>query len=191
MGSFGVIPKSDLGKWRLIVDLSSPSGDSVNDGIDKSLCSLSYMSVDEVVDRVMEMGKGALMAKFDLKSAYRNIPVHPEDRWLLGMMWDGQLFVDVALPFGLRSAPKIFNAVADALAFVIRHNYKGVKWLKHYLDDFIIVEAPESDSCGWGLKVALGVCEETGFPIAEEKSRGPTTLLDVLGIEVDSETIWR
>ena len=103
------------------------------------------------------MGGGALMSKFDLKSAYHNIPVHSEDRWLLGMMWDGQLFVDVALPFGLRSAP---NAVADALAFVIRH--KGVKWLKHYLDDFIIVEAPESDSCGWGLKVALGACEETG-----------------------------
>ena len=28
---FGVIPKSELGKWRLILDLSSPSGYSVNE----------------------------------------------------------------------------------------------------------------------------------------------------------------
>ena len=27
------------------------------------------------------------MAKVDNKSAYRNVPVHPEDRWLMGMVW--------------------------------------------------------------------------------------------------------
>jgi hypothetical protein len=54
------------------------------------------------------------MAKVDIKKAYRMIPVHPADRHLLGMQWDGQLILDAALPFGLRSAPKIFTAVADA-----------------------------------------------------------------------------
>ncbi|CAB4038282.1 RNA-directed DNA polymerase from transposon BS, partial [Paramuricea clavata] len=35
VSSFGVIPKAgQLGKWRLILDLSSPHGRSVNDGID-------------------------------------------------------------------------------------------------------------------------------------------------------------
>ena len=38
------------------------------------------------------------------------VPVHPEDRLLLGMPWNRALYVDAALPFGLRSAPKIFNA---------------------------------------------------------------------------------
>ena len=48
----GVIPKSESGKQWLILDLSSPEGGSVNDGINKELCSLSYMSVDEVAARV-------------------------------------------------------------------------------------------------------------------------------------------
>ena len=122
---FGVIPKSEQGKWRLILDLSSSQGQSVNDGISKELCSLSYISVDNVVAKVMGVGRGALMAKFDLKSAYRYIPVHPDDRWLLDMELDGRLFVDTTLPFGLRSAPIIFNAVAEALAYVIRE--KGVR----------------------------------------------------------------
>ena len=53
-------------------------------------------------------------------------PVHPDDRLLLGMEWKGQLFVDTALPFGLRSAPKVFIAVADALMWIFR-KYGGVQ----------------------------------------------------------------
>jgi hypothetical protein len=46
---FGVIPKGhNTGKWRLITDLSHPPGDSVNSGIDPELCSLSYISVDQI-----------------------------------------------------------------------------------------------------------------------------------------------
>ena len=46
----GLIPKGgQLGKFQLIVDLSSHPGASVNDGIDPDLCSLSYSSVDEAV----------------------------------------------------------------------------------------------------------------------------------------------
>ena len=83
---FGVIPKSEPGKWRLILDLSAPEGCSVNDGIRKDICSLLYMSVDDVADRIVSIGRGTWMAKFDLKAAYRNVPVHPDDRWLLGMV---------------------------------------------------------------------------------------------------------
>ena len=50
----------------------------------------------------------------------RSVPVHPMDRSLLGMRWEGALYIDTALPFGLRSAPKIFNAVADAVEWVAR-----------------------------------------------------------------------
>lgn len=55
----------------------------------------------------------------DVKQAYRNIPVHPQDRHLLGMQWKGEVFVDMVLPFGLRSAPLLFTAVADALQWVM------------------------------------------------------------------------
>ena len=78
----------------MIVDLSSPAGHSVNDGIDGELSSLSYTSVDDVMRRVLEFGQGALMAKADIKHAYRNVAVHPDDRELLGMHWQGELLVD-------------------------------------------------------------------------------------------------
>ena len=44
---FGVIPKKHKpDKWRLIVDLSSPEGSSINDAISKELCSVAYSSID-------------------------------------------------------------------------------------------------------------------------------------------------
>ncbi len=68
-------------------NLSAPDGKSVNDGISKELASLSYVTTIE--DVVAGLGKGALMAKMDIKQAYRNIPVLPQDRLLLGMEWKG------------------------------------------------------------------------------------------------------
>lgn len=66
----------------MITDLLSPEGASVNDGIDPCLCSVNYISVDDAVSTVIGLGRGALLAKFDLESAYRLVPVHPQDRLL-------------------------------------------------------------------------------------------------------------
>ena len=87
----------------------------MNDGISSDLVSLSYIAVDDVAEIVQELGRGTLLAKMDIETAYRLIPVHPQDRVLQDMEWEGKIYVDPCLPFGLRSAPKVFNAVADAL----------------------------------------------------------------------------
>ena len=117
---FGVIPKGHTGKWRLIVDLSSPPGSSVNDGIDPTVCSLTYISVDTVAEKVAQLGQRTFLAKVDVKSAYRIVPVNPEDRMLLGVQWGGGTFLDIRLPFRLRSAPIIFTALADVLEWIVK-----------------------------------------------------------------------
>ena len=120
---------------RLIIHLSHPKGASVNDGIEPELCTLKYASVDKAA--VLSLGRGALLAKLDVESTYRILPVHPEDCLLLGMSWQGKMYVDTALPFGPRSAPKIFSAVADALQWALEG--RRVKVI-HYLDDFLLFQ---------------------------------------------------
>ena len=84
---FGVIPKGhNTGKWRLITDFSFPPSQSINDGIDPSLCSLSYISVDQVADIATQYGRGVLLAKVDIESPYSLIPVHPQDHPLLAVV---------------------------------------------------------------------------------------------------------
>ena len=88
VSSFGVIPKKGQpGKWHLIIDLSSPRGASVNDGINAEEFSMHYIKVDQIIRMVSQYGPGALMAKFDVEAAYHNIAVHPDDHFLLGMKW--------------------------------------------------------------------------------------------------------
>ena len=185
---FGVIPKKHQpGRWRLIVDLSSPLERSVNDYIDPSLCSLSYASVEDAAAFVLKAGRGALLAKLDIKSAYRNIPIHPGDRHLLGMKWQDRVFIDTCLPFGLRSAPKIFNATADALEWIIANGGETVvEFIVHYLDDFLFGGSPNSDSCRRSLHLALCICNLLGFPVMTEKVFGPSAILEFLGFVIDT-----
>ena len=185
VSSLGAVPKKHcLDKWRLILDLSHPKGASVNDGIDRTLCSLTYMKVDDVVQQVLSLGKGTLLAKVDIESAFRNIPVHPDDRHLLGILWDTKLYIDTVLPFGLRSAPKIFNSVADALQWIAKQ--RGITYLEHFLDDFITVGAPHCNDCGHNLSLLENTCAFLGLPLKVEKCEGPSTCLIFLGIELDT-----
>lgn len=62
---------------------------------------LMSLHVDNVVAGILHRGKGTLMAKMDKRGAYYNIPVHPSDRMLLGMQWNGDTYTDTTLPFGL------------------------------------------------------------------------------------------
>ena len=92
----------------MIVDLSFPPDHSVNDGIVRELSTMSYASIDDAVNCILRLGPGTVLIKVDLKSAYRIIPIHPQDQHLLAISWAGGTYVDRALPFELRSAPKIF-----------------------------------------------------------------------------------
>ena len=182
---FGVIPKKGKpGRWRLIVDLSTLDGGSVNEGVSKEWSSLHYMSMDHVVEQVFKVGRGAKMAKADVKKVYRNVPVHPDDRWLLGMEWQGATFVDGTLPFGLRSAPLLFTALGDALEWVAKAH--GAGWLRHYIDDFVTVGAPGTDECARSMRAFKEVCGRMGMPLDDGKEEGLAMVLTFLGMELDT-----
>ena len=104
------------------------------------------------------------MAKTDIESAYRMVPVHPGDRPLLAVQWAGQSFFSTRLPFRLQSAPKIFTVVADALQWVFKRN--GVTWVDHYLDDYITLGKPGTAICQFNLERMLPLCRRLGVPVA-------------------------
>ena len=180
----GVVPKKG-NKWRMILHLSAPTGASINDHIPKAPFSLQYTSVDDAVRMLVAHGPGALMAKADLKSAFRMIPVRQRDWELLGMQWQGQFYFDTCLPFGLRSAPYLFNQYAEALQWILQHNYQ-VADLIHYLDDYFVAGPPDSPTCAEHLQQLLHVCSRLGIPVAMDKVEGPVTTLTFLGLELDS-----
>ena len=73
------------------------------------MCSLHYTSVEKVAKVAQAMGRGTLLARLDMQAAYCLILVHPENHLLLGVRWGDSCYIDGMLPFGLKSAPKLWQ----------------------------------------------------------------------------------
>ena len=59
----------------------------MNDYIPPEQTSVTYARVDDAVRLLTRSGVGSFLAKTDIKSAFRIIPIRPEDYHLLGMRW--------------------------------------------------------------------------------------------------------
>jgi hypothetical protein len=167
------------------MDLSSPHGSSINDYISKDDFSLHYATFDSALTMVAKHGRGALMSKADIKHAFRICPVRLQDWELLGLCWQGQYYVDLRLPFGLRSSPYLFNRLAEALEWLLI-NTCGVSDLLHYLDDFFTVGPSSSETGANNLASCCAACDRLGIPLAPEKVEGPTTDICFLGLRINS-----
>ena len=125
---------------------------------------------------ITRLGQGALLAKIDIKSAYWNVPIHPDDRWLMGMSWEGALYIDTTLPFGLKSAPKIFTGGCSQV------DYK-TSWsqFRNSLPRRFFGDRRTQHFRGFHCSTMIDVFHRLGFPIAIEKLEGPTPRLEFLG----------
>ena len=182
VSSLGVRPKK-TGGARLIMDLSRPFDNSVNDFISKEAFTLRFSNIDEAVALVISTGVGAYMAKMDVKSAFRLIPVRKEDWNLLGYCHDNQYYFDLVLPFGLRSSPAIFNRLSEFIKWLLITKGPSRDWI-HYMDDFFVVCRSKTE-CEKAMKYMTQLCEDLGVPLAENKTEGPSQILTFLGVGID------
>ena len=124
----------------------------MNYAIPLELSSFQYSRVDQAAVLIAQHSRGALIAKLNLHSAYRKVPVHPGNNYLLAIEWQGITYADHTLLFELRSTLKLFTAVTDRYTWaLIAH---GITDFIHYLDDFLSWLAPDSPDCLNSLNTA-------------------------------------
>ena len=101
ISALGAIPKGDSNEIQLIHDCSQPAGGSVN--VYASCDNYEYESVERANKLI---NPGAILAKVDLKSAYRHVPLHPSNYMATGLKWtftgstQTTYLFDTKLPFG-------------------------------------------------------------------------------------------
>ena len=61
----GVVPKKEVGQYRLIHNLSYPRDKSVNDHIPDELKTVHYSSIDDAIDIILNLSPNATMSKTD------------------------------------------------------------------------------------------------------------------------------
>ncbi len=178
-------PKRTPGEFRLIHDLSFPyNKQSVNANIPHDKCTVSYASVDDAINIILSLGPNCYLAKCDIKSAFRLIPVSPSNYYLLGFQLGGKYYHDRCLAMGCSSACRIFESVSTALHWVMREKF-GLRNLVHYIDDFLICEE-SFEKCAKSLEIFESVCQKIQIPLAPEKTEGPAQQLSFLGVHLDT-----
>ncbi|XP_065145726.1 uncharacterized protein [Paramisgurnus dabryanus] len=183
----GIATRKYSGKKRLIIDLSSPHGTyvpSINSIIPAPNFSMKYAFIDHAITLIRKAGHGAWLSKADITSAFKVLPIHPEFWHFFGIFWKGAYYFSVCLTFGCRSSPKIFDSLSEALCWILTNNHK-LPYVLHLLDDFLII-TPTSSPPHSGLSTLVKVFSEIGVPLSKEKTLGPCTSIEFLGITLDS-----
>ena len=182
----GLVPKKAAGEFRLIHHLSWPLGKSVNDNIDPDSCSVKYSSFDDAIVLIQQAGKNCEMAKCDIKSAFRLLPIHPEDYSLVGFSFKGQFYYDKAMPFGCSVSCATWVKFSTFIEWMVaKEAAEGL--LLHYLDDYLFVGKEKSGHCEILLEAFHKVCRYLNVPIAHEKTEGPVREIIFLGLKINSE----
>ena len=117
------------------------------------------------------------MAKTDIKSTFRIIPVHPLEYPLLSIKWDNEYYFDRCLAMGLKSSCAFFEKFSSSLEWLATQHLH-VSAVIHILDDFLFI-APTKDKCSTDLHNFLAMCKFLGVPIANEKTVGPNTTFTI------------
>lgn len=170
-----VVPKSD-GSWRPVINLQH---------LNKHVRT-EHFKMESIRSAKGLIQRGDWMAKLDLKDAYLAVPLLPAHRSLFSFNWKGKLWRFKTLPFGLSSAPLIFNKLMKPVVALMR---KLAIQVILYLDDMLIMAQREAEIKGC-LATALEILTALGFVINLPKSvTTPTQEMEFLGFQLDSRAM--
>lgn len=180
-------PKRESEERRIIIDLSFPRGEAVNDGIrmDNHFGSdISYLlpTITDFAERLLDQGQGAWLWKSDLTRAYRQFRVDPLDCPFMGLKVGSDIYLDLCPPFGCRSSAAICQRVATALVYIMAARGHH---MSAYLDDFGGCHRSKNEA-ERAFKDFRTITAQLGLTLAEKKSVAPVTKMEWLGYSVDT-----
>ena len=139
-------------KLRLLYDLSNDeSGPSLNDCIKEEEKTVTYITILDVIRRIIDCDMRWVWA-LDALEAYYRVPIQDRFIRLLGVKVCGMMFFITCLVMGMASACKLYTEFADVVCWIIMNNEKKLfhwkegngtgegrvkEMLMHYIDDFI------------------------------------------------------
>ena len=125
------VPKKKLGrkianKFRRVHNASKgkPGFPAVNEAISRENSTLQYPTVGQAGQRTLWLkrttGKRVFYSKWDLRQAYRQLPLRPDQYGLLGFVHNGEEYLETRLVFGVRTGCKLMTAVTQTIAWILQ-----------------------------------------------------------------------
>ena len=181
------------GSVRIILNMSAPEGESVNDGIDLSEFPAVMSSTAKWLKALERAGRGCYIMKLDWSDAYKHIRVRKEDVALQWFSWLGKYFVELCLIFGTSSSVGIYDRAAKVVLELVLLICGFLRELVcQHLDDVCAAGGQELFDFERTYRM---VAEEVGVKLAPtddpDKAFSPCHQGTVLGVYYDTvEWTW-
>ena len=170
------------GKWRACQDYSI--------GTNRGAASAPF-GLPTPFDVRRALTPDTHFAKYDLRDGFWRVPTSPELRRRLVMRHPAtaKLLWCKSLPFGYIDSPRLFCAVTEAVAQEFRkrvgdrlpHGTRGGIHIWCYVDDYLIAGDNE-ELTRIGCSIFEELMHELGFEWAPSKQRGPSRVMEFLGM---------
>ena len=165
-----VVSKKDSGKVRVCSDFSTGLNDSLKDH--------DYpLPVPD--DIFASLNGGTVFSQIDFKDAYLQVEIAPESRHLVTINTHKGLFQYKRLPFGVKTAPAIFQSIMHKMC-------AGLSGVTSYLDD-IIVKGDSKEEHDRNLLALFERINDYGFRVRLDKCSFNKPEIKFLGYIVDSK----
>lgn len=164
-----MVPKKD-GSLRFCVDFRK-----INQVIEKDAYPLPYIS-----NTLDKLRNAQYLSSLDIKSAYWQIPLHPDSQPYTAFTVPNRgLFEFCRLPFGLTTAPSVFQRIIDRVIGADLEPYVFT-----YLDDIIVI-SPTFEKHLEILKIVFDRINNAGFTLNRNKCQFCRPEIKYLGYVVN------
>ena len=130
-------------------------------------------------DLFATLAGGKFFSRLDMKQAYQQMRIHPESQKFLTVNTSKGLFVYTRMPFGISSAPAIWQRAMDGILV-------GIPGVTCYLDDILVVGSSEEEH-DERLRQVLTRLDQVGVRLKKEKCEFKKTQVEYLGHVVDAQ----
>ena len=122
---------------------------------------------------------GTLFTKLDLSQAYQQLPLHSDSKKFTTINTHKGLFQYECLPFGISTAPSIFQRLMESLLCDLPN-------VCVYIDDILISGKTEADHL-CNLELVLSRLSSAGITLKRSKCIFATTSVEYLGHIIDNK----
>jgi len=164
--------KKKSGKTRVCIDFST--------GLNNAL-ELNRHPLPRPDDIYASLNGAKHFSQLDLRDAYLQIELDEKSKGLCGINTHRGLMQCQRLPFGVKSAPSIFQHVMDQML-------SGIPGTYCYLDDLIIA-SPSIEKHAQTIQKLFAKIQEYGFKIQAEKCHFLQSEIKFLGHLISAEGI--
>nr|WKY95838.1 polyprotein [Dioscorea bacilliform BL virus] len=164
--------KEVKGKERMVFNYKR-----LNDNTEKDQYSLP--GINTILKKV---GSSTIYSKFDLKSGFHQVAMHPDSISWTAFSVPGGLYEWLVMPFGLKNAPSVFQRKMD-------NCFKGTEaFIAVYIDDILVFSRNQEEHASHLLQM-LARCKEHGLVLSPTKMKIATPTVEFLGATIGNRKI--